>query len=483
MSDLEPGGKFQDRVSGALRDRRLRNALYGATAGNDKKRRKAWEEAEQIEALRDLASQIKDHTLDHLDTYLDQLVESLGRVGAKVHLASTREEANRIIAGIAVDRGCSLAAKGKSMTSEEIELNHALEAAGVEVVETDLGEYIVQLDGDRPSHITAPIVHKDVAAVAETFERELGVPRTHDPKVLVAAAREKLRDVYRKCDLGITGANFIVAESGTITIVMNEGNGRFCTSLPPVHIALIGIEKIVPTLADLGVFLKLLARSATGQRMTVDTMMITGPRRMETEEGPREVHVVLLDEGRSRILESPFRSALRCIRCGACLNICPVYRSIGGHAYGSVYPGPIGKIISPLFSEEPDDANLSRASSLCGACYEACPVKIDLPSLLVQMRKEKLGVGSTPSFRRKTLALRWAMKSLRSRWLYEWGQRRLRRGLLSRAKEGWICSAPGPFKAWTAARRDLKAPAKRSFRDWWREEGFREPEDGGLGGE
>jgi L-lactate dehydrogenase complex protein LldF len=350
------------------------------------------------------------------------------------------------------------------MTTEEIDLNSALEAAGVEVVETDLGEYVIQLAGEKPSHITAPIVHKDLAAVSEIFEKRLGVPRTDDPRVLVEAAREALRDVYRRCDLGITGANFVVAESGSVVIVMNEGNGRFCTSLPPTHVVLAGIEKLVPTLEDLAVFLRLLARSATGQRITTDTLLLTGPRRVGDADGPRSLHVVFLDAGRSRILATDQSSILRCIRCGACLNVCPVYRSIGGHAYGTVYPGPVGKVLAPLLDPDGDLGALPRASTLCRACADVCPVKIDLPELLVSLRAS---TARLPWLRCQ--GLRAAALALRSPALYVWLQRAIRGRLRRRARNGWIDSAPWPLAPWTRAERDLRAPPSRSFRDLWRE--------------
>ncbi len=462
-----PPAPFRARVDQAVSDRHLHLTVLGATTEQDRKRREAWAGLRDVDALRELARQIKDHTLDRLDEYLAQLIRSFDRLGVKVHLASTAEEATSAVVTIADEHGCRRAVKGKSMTSEEVDLNTALAEAGVDVVETDLGELIVQLDDDRPSHITAPIVHKDVAACARTFERAYGVPYNEDPEALVGIARARLREEFRGADLGITGVNFAVAESGTIVLVMNEGNGRFCTLRPKVNVALMGIEKIVPTLADLSVLLKLLARSATGQKLSVDTQLITGPRRPDESDGPESMHVVIIDHGRSGILQGKYRDTLRCIRCGACLNICPVYRSIGGHAYGSVYPGPIGKLITPLLTGSRAARDLPGASSLCGACFEACPVKIDIPSMLVRMRADL-----APSSFRARCKRRWlgvAMVALRSPRLYRLGQRAMKAVLRRRATDGWVEKAPGPLRPWTAAERDLMAPPRRSFCDLWRE--------------
>jgi L-lactate dehydrogenase complex protein LldF len=462
-----PTTTFRARINEAVSDRHLHLTVLDATTEQDRKRREAWAELRDADALRELARQIKDHTLDRLDEYLARLIRSFDRLGVKVHLASTAEEATSAVVTIAREHGCRRAVKGKSMTSEELDLNTALAEAGIDVVETDLGELIVQLDDDRPSHITAPIVHKDVAACARTFERAYGIPYSEEPESLVNIAREKLRAQFRGADLGITGVNFAVAESGTIVLVMNEGNGRFCTLRPKVHVALMGIEKIVPTLADLSVLLKLLARSATGQKLSVDTHFITGPRRPDESDGPESMHVVIIDHGRSGILQGRYRDTLRCIRCGACLNICPVYRSIGGHAYGSVYPGPIGKLITPLLTGSRPARDLPRASTLCGACFEACPVKIDIPSMLVRMRADLAAPSFGARWKRRWLGL--AMAALRSPRLYRLGQHAMRAVLRRRATNGWVSKGPGPLRPWTAAERDLMAPPRRSFCDLWRE--------------
>jgi L-lactate dehydrogenase complex protein LldF len=418
---------------------------------------------------RDLARRIKDHTLDNLDQYLSSLIDNFQRLGVHVHLASTAAEANAAVIEIARHYECRQAVKSKSMLSEELELNAALAEADIGVTETDLGEFLLQLDDERPSHLTCPAVHKDVASCAETFQRKLGAPYREDPKALVDIARTTMRDIFRRADLAITGVNCAVAQTGTIVLVMNEGNGRFCLLRPRVHIALMGIEKVVPAPADAAVLLKLLGRSATAQKLSVDTHFITGPRRDGEIDGPQHMHVVIVDAGRSALLAGRYRQVLRCIRCGACLNICPVYRCIGGHAYGGVYPGPIGKLLTGLLKsgEDPDADALPHASSLCGACVEACPVEIDIPALLVTMRSDQARHRRRRP--KKTRLIRLAMRLMRTERRYALAQRLLRQVLRWRARDGWISGAPFVTAGWTKARRDLPAAAPRSFRDLWKE--------------
>src|SRR5436309_1239212 len=337
--------------------------------------------------LRDHAKRIKEHTLAHLDRYLEQLDASVQKLGGHVHWAADAEEARRIIVGIAQQAGCKRAVKSKSMTSEEIHLNPALEAAGVEVTETDFGEYIIQVAGERPSHLVAPALHHTRQSIARLLSERLGESLPDDPAALALTGRRVLRAKFRQSDLGITGANFAVAETGTVVLITNEGNGRLTTTCPRVHVALMGMEKVIPRLADLPVFLKLLARAATGQTLSVYTTMNTGPRRPGERDGPEQFHLVILDNGRSRVLASRFRESLQCIRCGACLNACPVYRRIGGHAYGGVYSGPIGSILTPLFDSVAHNPHLPHASSLCGACLSACPVRINIPRMLIGLRE------------------------------------------------------------------------------------------------
>lgn len=348
---------MHERAAGALRNAPLRLAVMGATTLKDDQRKHTGRDAfgERHDTLRELAGRIKQHTLDHLDWYLERFVEAAERAGARVHFAADAAQANAIALDIARKESCKLCVKGKSMVTEETHLLAALQSAGIETWETDLAEFIIQLDHDAPSHIVTAMIHKDRAAVGRAFTRELGVPYTDDPETLTRIARDFLRDKYRRSDLGISGANFLVADSGTIVLCTNEGNGRFCTTAPRVHIAFAGIEKLVPTREHLAVLLKLLARTSTAQPLTCYTNFITGPRRADEHDGPEQLHIILLDNGRTGILaDANFRQALRCIRCGACLNACPVYRNVGGHAYGSVYSGPIGAVITPLPPAVPD---------------------------------------------------------------------------------------------------------------------------------
>src|SRR5690349_20970103 len=385
---------LRERATKALGDRFLHEALDIATTKFITLRREAFGAFPEGERLRDRARAIKEATLQRLDEHLERLVANVERLGGRVHFAATADEARRIILDIAARTGTRMAVKSKSMATEEIHLNDALQAAGVTPVETDLGEYIIQLAHERPSHIIAPAIHKTKGQVAELFSRELkrpGLPA--DPEVLTKIAREELREKFLQADMGITGANFAVADTGTVVLVTNEGNGRMATSLPRVHVAVMGVEKIIPSMTDLAVFLAILAKSATGQKLSVYTTLVQGPRRPGELEGPDEFHLVLLDNGRIAQLAGTLRESLYCLRCGACLNVCPVYRRIGGHAYGSPYPGPIGSIVSPnLFGSAA--AHLPFASTLCGACRDICPVKIDIPRILLHLRwKEGLGGG------------------------------------------------------------------------------------------
>jgi L-lactate dehydrogenase complex protein LldF len=416
-------------------------------------------------ALRDHAKRIKEHTLAHLDRYLEQLESSVQKLGGKVHWAADAEEARRVVVAIAKEAGCSRAVKSKSMTSEEIHLNPALEQAGVEVTETDFGEFIIQVAGERPSHLVAPAVHHSRESVARILSRHVGTQLPDDAAELARTGRRLLREKFHRADLGITGANFAVAETGTIVLVTNEGNGRLTTTCPRVHIALAGIEKVIPRLIDLPVFLKLLARGATGQTLSVYTTMLTGPRRPGERDGPDEFHLVLLDNGRSRVLATPFRESLQCIRCGACLNACPVYRRIGGHAYGGVYSGPIGSILTPLYDSVDANPHLPHASSLCGACQAACPVKINIPHMLIGLR-ELQHHGKRGRFEEWAYRL-WAAVLSRPR-LYRIGVAMARVLLRPIARQGWLRRLPGPGAGWTQ-HRDFPAPAARPFHDRWKE--------------
>src|SRR5882672_3369514 len=380
---------FDANARAALANPQLRGALRNATSLFGARRLQAAQSLDNWEALRSQARAIKDETLLHLDQYLEEFAANAEKAGAQIHWARDADEANGIVCRLAGERGARLVVKSKSMVTEEIHLNAALEAVGVAALETDLGEYIIQLAGETPSHIIAPAIHKTKGQIAELFTEKLGIAPTDDIDRLTSAARQVLREKFAAADMGISGVNFGVAETGTILILENEGNIRLTTSLPKTHVAVMGIEKIIPGFADLEVFLKLLPRSGTGQHLTAYQSLITGTKRGADQEGPDELHIVLLDNGRSKMLAHRItRQSLACIRCGACLNACPVYQQIGGHAYGSVYPGPIGAVITPQLIGLDKAAKLPYASSLCGACREVCPVKIDIPRLLLHLRSE-----------------------------------------------------------------------------------------------
>jgi L-lactate dehydrogenase complex protein LldF len=454
---------FLGGAAQALHDPGLQAALKRLTdtlmAGN----RRGYAALAGSDQLRDHAKRIKEHTLAHLDRYLEQLEASVQARGGHVHWAETADDARRIIVDIARRTNCRRAVKSKSMTTEEVHLNSALEAAGIEVTETDYGEFIIQLAGERPSHLVAPAVHHTRESVARVLSQHLGQQLPDDARVLALTGRRLLRQKFAKADLGITGANFAVAETGTIVLVTNEGNGRLTTTCPRVHVALMGMEKVIPRLEDLPVFLKLLARAATGQMLSVYTTLITGPRRPGELDGPEEFHLVVLDNGRSKVLATPFRESLQCIRCGACLNACPVYRRIGGHAYGGVYSGPIGSILTPLYDSVGANHHLPHASSLCGACQAACPVRINIPHMLIGLRELEHHQKPKPLER---LAYRAWAGVLRRPWLYRLLLRISRFVLRPLASEGWLKRLPGPGAAWTAVR-DFPAPAPRSFRERW----------------
>jgi L-lactate dehydrogenase complex protein LldF len=436
------------------------------------RRAAAFAELPEGEALRDRARQIKAHTINHLDRYLVQLEENVERLGGHVHWARSGQEACAVILDIARRHSVRRVVKSKSMATEEIHLNAALEAAGIEAVETDLGEYIVQLADEPPSHILAPAIHKSKADIAALFDAKLKAANLHEAEEIAAVARKKLRERFRQAEMGVTGANFAVAETGTVVLLENEGNIRLSTSLPRVHVAVVGIEKLIPRLADLGVFLRILARSATGQTMSSYVSFITGTRRAGEADGADEFHLVLLDNGRTRILaDEAKRESLYCLRCGACLNVCPVYQKIGGHAYGSVYPGPIGSIITPPLAGLERSKDLPFASSLCGACREVCPVRINIPHVLLNLRHEwSEGEGEQPARgpwleRLAIKAWAWAMRHPR---LYNWSFRLPAAFQGPLLKDGKFERLPLAAGNWTR-HRDFPAIAPKPFRALWRE--------------
>lgn len=383
--------KTQQQIDAYARDITpdKRQSVYVGTKTTSEKRYAVLQrDYPEPDRLRELAGEIKQHTLEHLDHYLEQAEAALTRNGAVVHWASDGPTANALVTRLLQERGIRQVVKSKSMVTEEIELGHHLQQNGIESIETDLGEYIVQIDGDHPSHIVKPIIHKNRREIATSFEREGLGAYNDDPEVITRRARVHLRKKYLTAGAGITGANFVVAETGRLVLVTNEGNSRFCLAAPPVHIAVVGIEKLIPKERDLSLFLNLIARSGTGQQLTVYTEFIGGPKAEQQPHGPQEMHVILLDNRRSEVLASDCREILRCIRCGACLNVCPVYRQASGHAYRAVYPGPVGAVLSPLLqgAQFPQLADLPKASSLCGACNEVCPVNIPIPDLLLRLR-------------------------------------------------------------------------------------------------
>ena len=445
---------FKENAKAALADVQLRGALKNATSLFGERRKEAAASLPNWEDLRSHARAIKDEVLLHLDRYLEEFVQNAESRGATVHWARDAAEANTIICGLAGERKARIVVKSKSMTTEETHLNDALEAAGVQVVETDLGEYIIQLAGEPPSHIIAPAIHKTRHQIGELFTAELGMPPTDNVDQMTSTARMKLRDRFAAADVGISGVNFAIAETGTIVIVENEGNIRLTTSLPRLHIAVMGIEKVIPRFDDLDVFLKLLPRSGTGQRLTTYQSFITGVKRASTDEGPDELHIVLLDNGRSRMLAHPVtRQSLACIRCGACLNACPVYQQVGGHAYGSVYPGPIGAVITPQLMGIQKAAQLPFASSLCGACREVCPVKIDIPRLLLHLRGE---ISPRKGGAAERLAFKMWARVMTSPTLYKMS-----------SIAGRVLQRVMPIsRAWTNGR-DLRPIESKSFHDLW----------------
>ena len=417
-----------------------------------------------MEAMRDRAREIRLHTLARLSEYLDQFAESVEQRGGSVFFAADASEANDYVARLAADRSVRSVVKSKSMVTEEIELNRHLEAQGLHVVETDLGEFIIQLAGEKPSHIISPVMHKNRHEIAELFASELDMEYSDDPIVLNAVARQHLRSIFLAADMGISGVNFGVADTGTISTVTNEGNARLTTAAPRIHVAIMGMERVVPNAGDLTVMLEVLARSGTGQALTVYTNLITGPRAWNEQDGPDELHVVILDNGRSRALASSSAEILACIRCGACLNVCPVFREAGGHAYGSTYPGPIGAVLTPALFGHDEWGDLPFASSLCGACKDACPIRIDIPSLLLEQRAESMNAGDDFGWLKPGIAAyrRLATNPVLWRGFLAAG------GVFGKASGEWVTRLPFHAGNWTSTR-DLPAPATQSFRSWWKE--------------
>ncbi|MFC5637174.1 LutB/LldF family L-lactate oxidation iron-sulfur protein [Streptomyces bullii] len=466
---------FPDAARSALADTQLRRNLAHATGTIRARRASAVAELDDWERLREAGRAVKERTLRHLDRHLVQLEEKVTAAGGQVHWARDAEEANRIVVDLVRATGEREVVKVKSMVTQEIGLNDALADAGIAAFETDLAELIVQLGEDRPSHILVPAIHRNRAEIREIFLRSMGAYGTpapadldDDPRRLAEAARRHLREKFLRAKVAVSGVNFLVAETGTAVVVESEGNGRMCLTLPETLISVAGIEKVVPAWRDLEVFLQLLPRSSTGERMNPYTSTWTGTR---AADGPRAFHLVLLDGGRTETLADPVgRQALHCIRCSACLNVCPVYERVGGHAYGSVYPGPIGAVLSPQLrgTASEVDRSLPYASSLCGACYEACPVKIDIPELLVHLRARVVDSERgrlVPAPERLGMAVaRWVLAAP-SRLAAAQRAGALAARLVTRRDR--LGRLPGPLSRWTDAR-DAPVPANESFRAWWR---------------
>ncbi len=465
--------KFPKLAHDALNNTQQRRNLHHATHTIRDKRAAVVTEVAEWETLRRNGADTKDRMLAHLDEHLLDLEKSLTDRGVTVHWARDAQEANEIVVGLVRAKDVDEVVKVKSMATQEIELNEALEAAGIHAWETDLAELIVQLGHDRPSHILVPAIHRGRAEIREIFADEMGkvgrpapADMTDDPQQLAEAARLHLREKFLRAKVAISGANFAIAETGTLVVLESEGNGRMCLTLPETLISVVGIEKVLPRWDDLGTFLQLLPRSSTGERMNPYTTMWAGP---SEGDGPQDVHVVLVDNGRTHVLADEVgREALRCIRCSACLNVCPVYERAGGHAYGSVYPGPIGAILTPLLrgTGSDIDQSLPYASSLCGACFEVCPVRIDIPRILVHLRTQVVDEQRGHGFSTEGAAMSAAA------WMFA-DHRRLEGAQKVSALTGKLLgrrtsfgALPGPAAAWSGAR-DIPTPPKETFRQWW----------------
>ncbi len=465
---------FEETAGTYIENAQLRRNIGHATKTIRDKRQLVVQELDDWEELREAGRQIKQKVMNNLDRYLLQLEKSVSKAGGVVHWAADAEDANRIITNLIKEKKGTDVVKVKSITTDEIRLNQALENEGIHALETDLAELIVQLAGDEPSHILVPAIHKNRAEIRELFKSKLNLKELSDePADLAEAARLYLRKNFLKAKVGISGGNFAVAETGTVAVVESEGNGRMCTTLPDTLITVLGIEKIVPEWKDIEVFMQLLPRSSTAERMNPYNTFWTGT----TEgDGPQKFHLVLLDNGRTNVLDDETgRQTLHCIRCSACLNVCPVYERTGGHAYHSVYPGPIGAILTPQLRglDDRSAASLPYASSLCGACYEVCPVKINIPEVLLHLRnKVVLHQKKEGGFRQKTdpvhLAMKFLARAFSKRSRYERLQKMGRAGQWFYKKDGTISKLPGQLSKWTAIR-DVKPVPEKTFREWWRD--------------
>jgi len=463
--------KFKQKAHEALHDPVLQHALGHIEEGFVQARKVAAQNLPEFEALRDRARDIRTHAVANLGHYLTEFEGHVQALGGHVHWAADAAEARETVASICKDHGAKTIAKSKSMVTEEIELGPYLEEQGLQTVETDLGEYIIQLRQEKPSHIIAPVIHLSKEQVADTFHEHHQAhghtEKLTDRSALVKQARSVLRKTFMTADVGITGANFLVAETGSVALVTNEGNGDLVTTVPDTHIVVTGIEKVVPTIADCHTLLRVLVRSATGQDTTSYVSFFTGAKRPEDKAGPSNFHVVLVDNGRSDMVGGPRHDMLHCIRCGACLNHCPIYANIGGHAYGSVYPGPMGAVLTPQLAGMEKTLDLPNASTFCGKCEEVCPVRIPLPSMMRQWREQEFERHLTPKGIRFGLGL-WAWLGQHPR-LYRYSMSSARMVLKLLARNGWVKRLPLAGSGWTAFR-DMKAPSNRSFQQQWRDQ-------------
>lgn len=458
---------FKRQVTIKLADVRLQEALSRLQTRFVEGRSAVISEIHDLQETRNAAAAIRDRVLNDLEHWLLYFEQQATKRGAIVHWAETGQDVNRIVAEIAVEHGVRTATKSKSMVSEECGLNEALERAGVEVMETDLGEYILQIAHEAPSHIVAPVVHKNKDEISDLFAKIHQLPRKTGIAELCREAREILRPAFLNADMGISGANFLVAETGSALIVTNEGNGRLVTTLPRVHVAITGIEKVVPTLEDVSTLLRLLPRSATGQSITNYVSVLTGTKDDSDSDGPEHFHIILLDNGRSSLLGGEMQDMLRCIRCGACMNHCPVYQNIGGHAYGWVYPGPMGSILTPLLGGMENAPDLPNASTLCGACTVVCPVKIPLPDLLRKLREKQMEIGMKS--RQETFMLRaWAWLALHPKIYTMTTSIAVRFMKLLGGREKLLHHLPGA-RGWSDGR-DFPAPQGKTFRELYQME-------------
>ncbi|QLB21519.1 iron-sulfur cluster-binding protein [Vespertiliibacter pulmonis] len=459
---------FKKRVDNQIHNEMMRKAVVKAQETIGANRQKMVDELGNWEEWRDLSKQIRNHVIANLDAYLYQLSEKVQQNGGKVYFAETAEEATNYIRQVALEKKAKKIVKSKSMVTEEIGLNEVLEKEGMTVVETDLGEYLLQIVGDKPSHIVVPAIHKDRYKIRQELHDTLGYDGPENPEAMTLFVREKIRQDFLEADIGISGCNFAVAETGSICLVTNEGNLRLATTLPKTHIAVMGMERIAPTFEEVDVLITMLARSAVGAKLTAYNTWLTGPRVEGETDGPEDFHLVIVDNGRSAILESEFQEVLRCIRCGACLNTCPAYRQIGGHGYGSIYPGPIGSVISPLLGGYEEFKELPYACSLCTACNSVCPVKIPLAQLILKHREKIVEKGMTPALERLSIFGFTFANSHPNVW-------KVGVNLGAKIANKFIKNGKAPFEVgalaeWTKAR-DLPTGDGESFREWFKNRG------------